>query len=122
MKRSEISRTIVAVAMMLIGWLPSLAYGIGSYINNYDFVIDEIYFKRTGTNTASVTYKDRSVDGTFLSDYVGNVVIPEIVNYNEIAYSVTSIDNSAFRDCIDLTGVEIPNSVTSIGKLAFYDC
>ena len=122
MKRSEISRTIVAVAMMLIGWLPSLAYGIGSYINNYDFVIDEIYFKRTGTNTASVTYKDRSVDGTFLSDYVGNVVIPEIVNYNGIAYSVTSIDNSAFRDCIDLTGVEIPNSVTSIGKWAFYDC
>ena len=122
MKRSDFNRVIVAIAMMLIGWLPSLAYGIGSYINNYDFVINEIYFKRTGTNTASVTYKDRSVDGIFLSDYVGNVVIPETVNYNGIAYSVTSIDNSAFRDCIDLTGVEIPNSVTSIGKWAFYDC
>ncbi len=39
-----------------------------------------------------------------------------------IPNSVTSIGNSAFKDCSGLKSIEIPNSVTSIGWHAFYNC
>ena len=37
-------------------------------------------------------------------------------------YSVTTIGDSAFYDCNNLTSVVIPNSVTTIGSSAFYGC
>ena len=54
--------------------------------------------------------------------YSGDIVIPESVNYNGTAYSVTSIGYAAFLDCNGLTSVTIGNSVTSIGAWAFYKC
>ena len=47
-----------------------------------------------------------------------NVVIPSEID----GYSVTSVGNSAFEDCITLSSVTIPDSVTSIGNSAFKDC
>ena len=32
------------------------------------------------------------------------------------------ISNAAFKDCVDLDSITIPNSVTSIGERAFYNC
>ena len=52
----------------------------------------------------------------------GAISIPESVTYHEASYSVTSIGNYAFRDCIGLTEITIPNGVTSIGNYAFRDC
>lgn len=40
----------------------------------------------------------------------------------DIPNSVTSIGNSAFSECTNLSDVIIPNSVTSIGDYAFYNC
>ena len=112
MKHSGLSRAIVAIAMMLIGWLPSLAY---------DFEVDGIYYNKTSDNTVAVTFKGNSYD-SYSDEYSGNVVIPSSVDYNGTTYSVTSIGSSAFRGCSSLTSIEIPNSVTSIGIRAFYWC
>ena len=64
-----------------------------------------------------------SSDGTYAVSGFGtcqdtNVIIPATYN----GKPVTSIGSSAFRNCLPLTSIEIPNSVTSIGVSAFRDC
>ena len=54
--------------------------------------------------------------------YSGEVIIPESVEHEGTAYSVTSIGDDAFSYCSGLTSVTIPNSVTSIGWGAFREC
>ena len=55
-------------------------------------------------------------------NYSGEVVIPESVEHEGTAYSVTSIGGGAFFRCYDLTSVTIGNSVESIGDYAFAEC
>ena len=89
----------------------------------HDFVVDGIYYNITSSSvpyTVAVAY-----EGTYSTqyrEYSGAITIPESVTYNGVTYSVTSIGNSAFRDCSRLTSVTIPNSVTTIGREAFSGC
>ena len=59
-------------------------------------------------------------------------IADKFIDMEEIAYldgsltefsndEITSIGNSAFRDCTSLTSIDLPN-VTSIGAYAFKDC
>ena len=107
MKHLRLNRAIVAIAMMLIGWLPLLAY---------NFESGGIYYNITSSakHTVEVTSSN--------SKYSGDIVIPETISSGGVEYSVTSIGNSAFSGCTGLTSIEIPNSVTSIGQSAFYYC
>ena len=54
--------------------------------------------------------------------YVGDVVIPEAVTYQDVTFSVTSIDEGAFEDCYDLSSVVIGDAVENIGENAFQGC
>lgn len=53
---------------------------------------------------------------------IGDIRIPETVEYKNKIYFVTSIGDSAFYGCSYLTSITIPNSVISIGGWAFYKC
>ena len=77
--------------------------------------IDGIYYNLfTESNVAEVTSNPNK--------YMGSIVIPASVNYNNVTYSVTSIGESAFSECFGLTSVTIGNNVMRIGEGAFWHC
>lgn len=84
--------------------------------NAYDFQVDGIYYNITSTNTVEVTYKDSNY-----SSYSGEVVIPCAVAFNNQAFVVTAVGDSAFFNS-QVWCVTLPEYVTSIGDAAFYGC
>ena len=101
------------LSLLFVALLPIVA-------SAYDAKIDGIYYLFSG-DKATVTFQKHQ-NYTYMSDYTGEVVIPESVAYNGKTYSVTSIGNYAFADCSSLTSITIPSSVTSIGFEAFLGC
>jgi hypothetical protein len=85
-----------------------------------DFDVDGIYYNILTDNEVEVTY--RGLYYYSYDEYAGSVTIPVTVTYNGTTYSVTSIGDYAFRYCIDLTSISIPNSITTIGEEAFRGC
>ena len=99
---------ITQIILLLALLLPATAYA-------HDFVVNGIYYNING-NEATVT------SCPFPNKYSGSVTIPATVTYNGTTYSVTTIGQQAFSDCIGLTSITIPNSVTEIGPQAFLRC
>ncbi len=89
----------------------------------HDFESGGIYYNITSSSslTVAVTYQGTSYS-QYQNEYEGVVNIPESVEYNGTTYSVTSIDEYAFRDCSTLFFITIPSSVKSIGSWAFESC
>ena len=98
-------------------WLTAIAALLCSITVNAatEFTVDGIEYTVASTDgTCSVSDYDESF-GT-------EVVIPSSVDYRNRTFSVTSIGNSAFKDCSSLTSITIPENVTSIGDYAFNKC
>lgn len=91
--------------------------------NAHDFYSDGIYYNITSSTdlTVAVTAKELYLDYLSPCSYSGEVVIPEVVTYNNNTYRVTTIDEGAFYNS-DITSVVIPNSVTRIKENAFDGC
>ncbi|MBQ6769915.1 MAG: leucine-rich repeat domain-containing protein [Bacteroidales bacterium] len=73
----------------------------------------------------SVTYPGPNIDSAY-TNYTkptGDLVIPDVVSYNNHQYLVTAIESGAFAKCTGLTGkLELPYTITSIGSYAFFHC
>lgn len=86
----------------------------------YDFEANGIYYNIISEKlkTCEVTYRD-----TLYESYMGNVIIPSSVLYNNKEYKTIGIGERAFRESYKaLCSVEIPNSIEYIGQLAFSHC
>ena len=68
-----------------------------------------------------VTYKG-SYASEYSNEYSGDIKIPETVTYDGFTYTVVHIGDGTFKDCKNLTSINIPDGVTSISSSAFYGC
>lgn len=83
------------------------------------FIVDGIRYQIVSDTERTVgvsRYED--VNGSL---YEGSIIIPDIVNYNNTNYKVTSINDSAFYES-KITSIIIPSSIDSIGCCAFFGC
>ena len=88
----------------------------------HDVEIDGIYYNLDETNkTAEVTFRGSSALD-YSNEYIASYKIPSFITFESEEYIVTSIGDSAFYNCRELTSVNMPNTITSIGKDAFYQC
>ena len=92
---------------------------ICDYTYAHDFEVDNIYYKII--SKADKTCKVTNNSGKENS-YSGNVTIPEIITYDNEEYSVTEIDNYAFKNCIKLKTVNLPSSIIKMGNFCFNGC
>ena len=73
------------------------------------------------TDAKNFEFTEDSTGNIVITKYIGkdtNVVIPKKIN----GKNVTKIGDGAFKDCISLTSITIPDGVTKIGDYAFNFC
>ena len=80
------------------------------------FDYNGIYYKPTSSTTVSVI---ANPNGT---KYSGDITIPYTVKRGTIDFTVTSIADSAFYYCKELTSIDLPTSIAVIGKESFCGC
>lgn len=99
---------IMKSSLLLVAWLVSA--GIHAQIPIFEDGIGYLLDKEQKTASAHCIE-------------VGNnpvaISIPKSVKYKETEYTVTSIDDHAFRKCVSLTTIVLPASITRIGHGAF---
>lgn len=80
---------------------------------DYDMIIDGYYYRQTGNNTVSIhLYQGNEQD----------LIIPSSFVHDNVTYTVTAIDDFAFRKCEQLKSVIVPNTVMVVGNSAFSSC
>lgn len=119
--------------LSLLSFLITVPAVLASVISteSHGEVIDGIhYILMPSTSTAYVTYcyseyyevDEYENDYRSISDYSGDIVIPEKVYFKGTNYAVTSIGWDAFNDCTDLRSVTLPKTITSVMTDAFIGC
>ena len=103
-------------------WLTMIALLLCSIsASAHDFEVDGICYNIL--SAADRTVEVTKPESTF---YGGNIIIPSIVNFQNIEFTVTQIGNAAFSNGADnnteLTSVALPSTLVAIGDYAFQYC
>lgn len=96
----------------------SIAFNLSSLPEAATFFIDDVVFEERNTCMT----KAREEDALLINDIKGDIVIPSIVEYDGVIYSVVGIGDRSFSDNIQLNSISLPESLTSIGLSAFKGC
>lgn len=95
-----------------------LAYGKIDY-KMYPSVSSISPYMFFGCNISNVTFSSSIIS-------IGDYAFAGCINLSKIEFSSNSkletIDNSAFRECLSLTSITIPNTVTNIASYSFKRC
>ncbi len=101
------------------GWLFT-GWNDGATSNPYDITVPTTNIAYTANFQLPFTFTTSS--GTItITGYTGpggDATIPDTIN----GLPVVAIGDQAFRACVSLTGIAIPDSVTSIGRYPFSQC
>ena len=94
--------------------------------------IDEFYSTDNADGTVTIYYKGSAANVDIPSELNGKTVTvigqfifhmsKDTVRKVTIPETVTTIEDEAFQDCINLTEVNLPDSLTHIGAHAFANC
>ena len=104
--RSSFKGFVMLVVMMLMMASSAMA----EVIDGLRYMLDPV--KKTATLVPKKEGK-----------YSGDIIIPEKIKGNDgVEYVVTSLSESCFKDCDNLTSITIPSSVTSLGGSCFSGC
>lgn len=83
------------------------------------FTVDGISYKQfTDVGFQDCVYVTPSVNGK----YEGAIVIPDFVTFDNYSYKVLGIGDNSFKDCTELTSVQMDAIVVFIGNYAFENC
>lgn len=102
-----------SILFRLFALVAALACALGA--SGYDFVLDNVCYDITGSNTVAVARRSQYGGG-----YTGELTIPATVTYSGNTYTVTSVGRDAFRSCKSLTSVQLPSTIELIDTMAFY--
>ena len=121
----QISKKIIcprlAVRGMTMNVVILLCLAVWQEAKSATFINGMYYVLNSSKNTASLA----SATGEYgnFGGYAGDVTIPSTVEYQNVTYTVTGIQNRCFYNCKDITSISIPASITKIfGTEVFYGC
>ena len=88
-----------------------------------EFTKNDIRYRILSKTSVEITYNEHYDEekDIWISDYLGDFVIPDSVEMTNNTYVVTGIGEYAFY-CSSITSITIPNIITTIGEGAFYNC
>ncbi len=97
-------------------FLLTLCVLLGLSISAYDFQIGDLCYSIISTSERTVMVEANS------TPMEGDVIIPSVVTYNDVDFTVTYIAKEGFAKCYGITSFSIPNTVSGIGSLGFGWC
>lgn len=99
-----------------------LLYLFVSQVQAYDFAINGIFYSIKSSTTVAVSPGNSQNFNNYSGYYFGSITIPSSITYNGTTYRVTRIAQYAFGYSLSLNSVTLPNSITTIENTAFRNC